>query len=93
MNPIKKFAAFEDRNYAASTRRVYVSAAKKALKLIGKTPEDCESYEELLELLHGIGQKKLPTSLRIASFLSFLDSKIPKKHENSRLRAHPGLGN
>ena len=83
MNPIKEFAAFEGKVYAATTRRVYLSAAKKALKIVGKTPENCGSYQELLaSLRENLPQKKLPKGLRIAPFLRFLDSKIPKKPEN-----------
>src|SRR5208282_1571113 len=79
MNPIKEFAAFQGKTYAATTRRVYLNAAKKALKIAGKTPENCGSYEELLALLReNRSQKKFPKTLRIAPFLSFLDSKIPK---------------
>ena len=48
MNPIQEFSAFEGKKYAAATRRVYLSAAKKVLKIVGKAPEDCKSYEELL---------------------------------------------
>jgi hypothetical protein len=82
MNPIKEFAAFQGRAYAATTRRVYLSAAKKALQIVGKTPENCESYGELLALLReNKAQKKLPKSLRISPFLSFLESKIPKARE------------
>src|SRR5260370_26215609 len=82
MNPIKEFAAFEGKVYAATTRRVYLSAAKKALKIAGQTPENCGSYEELLaSLRESLAQKKLPKALRIAPFLDFLDSKIPKKPE------------
>jgi hypothetical protein len=83
MNPIKEFAAFEGKDYAATTRRVYLSAAKKALKIVGKTPENCESYQELLALLReNLAQQKLPKALRIGPLLSFLDSKIPKKPED-----------
>jgi hypothetical protein len=83
MNPIKEFAAFEGKVYAATTRRVYLSAAKKALKIVGKTPENCGSYQELLaSLRENLPQKKLLKGLRIAPFLRFLDSKIPKKPEN-----------
>jgi hypothetical protein len=83
MNPIKEFTAFEGKVYAATTRRVYLGAAKKALKIIGKTPGNCGSYEELLaSLRENVAQKRLPKALRIASFLSFLDSKIPKKPED-----------
>jgi hypothetical protein len=48
MNPIEEFAAFEGKLYSATTRRVYLSAAKMALKIVGKTAENCGSYEELL---------------------------------------------
>src|SRR5260370_12376547 len=83
MNPIKEFAAFEGKVYAATTRRVYLSAAKRALKIVGKTRENCGSYEELLaSLRENLAQEKLPKALRIAPFLDFLDSKIPKKPEN-----------
>src|SRR5271166_3141633 len=83
MNPIKEFAAFEGKVYAETTRRVYLSAAKKALKIVGKTPENCGSYEELLaSLRENLAQKRLPKALRIAPLLSFLDSKIPKKPED-----------
>src|SRR5260370_5690166 len=79
MNPINDFAAFEGKIYAATTRRVYLSAAKKAVRIVGKTPEDCESYEELLALLgQNLAEKKLPKAVRITPFLRFLDSKIPK---------------
>lgn len=82
MNPIKEFAVFEGKEYAATTRRVYLAAAKKALKILGKTPEDCGSYEELLAFLsENLAERKLPKALRIAPFLSFLDSKIPKTPE------------
>ena len=83
MNPIEEFAAFEGKVYAATTRRVYLSAAKKAFKIIGKTPENCGSYQELLaSLRENLAQKKLPKALRIGPLLSFLDSKIPKKPED-----------
>jgi hypothetical protein len=82
MNPIREFAAFEGKTYAATTRRVYLSAAKKALKILGKTPETCGSYEELLALVReSRAQKRFPKRLRIAPFVSFLDSKIPKEPE------------
>ena len=80
---MKEFAAFEGKVYAATTRRVYLSAAKKALEIVGKTAENSGSYEELLALLReNLAQKKLPKALRIALFLSFLASKIPKKPED-----------
>src|SRR5271169_3913143 len=83
MNPIKEFAAFEGKAYAATTKRVYLSAARNALKIVGQTPDTCGSYEELLALLReNLPQQNLPKGLRIAPFLRFLDSKIPKKPEN-----------
>jgi hypothetical protein len=83
MNPIQEFAALKGKAFASSTWRVYLSAAKKALKCVGKTPKDCGSYEDLIALLREHRkQKKLPEALRIAPFLGFLDSKIPKEEEN-----------
>jgi hypothetical protein len=83
MNPIQEFAALKGKAFASSTWRVYLSAAKKALKCVGKTPENCGSYEDLIALLREHRkQKKLPKALRIAPFLGFLDSKIPKEEEN-----------
>ena len=79
MNPLKEFAAFEGKVYAATTKRVYLSSAKKALKILEKPPENCGSYEELLALLRAnVAQNKLPKALRIAPFLNFLESKMPK---------------
>jgi hypothetical protein len=83
MNPFKEFAAFEGKAYAATTKRVYLSAASNALEIVGKTAENCGSYEELLaSLRENLSQKKLLKGLRIAPFLRFLDSKIPRKPEN-----------
>jgi hypothetical protein len=83
MNPVKEFAAFEGKTYAASTRRVYRSAVKKALKIVGKAPDECESYEELLALFQeNWAQKRFPKGLRLAPFLRFLESKLPKKPED-----------
>jgi hypothetical protein len=83
MSPIEEFAAFEGKLYAATTRRVYLTAAKMALKIVGKTAENCGSYEELLALLReNLPQTNLPKALRITPFLRFLDSKIPKEPEN-----------
>ena len=79
MNPFKEFAAFEGKVYAATTKRVYLSSAKRALEILGKPPENCGSYEELLALLRAnVAQNKLPKALRIAPFLNFLESKMPK---------------
>jgi len=83
MNLVKEFGAFQGKTYAATTRRVYLSAAKKALKIIGKTPDNCGSCEELRALLReNLGQKKFQKGLRLAPFLRFLDSKIPKKPQD-----------
>lgn len=83
MNPIKEFAVFDGKEYAPSTRRVYVSAAKKALKIAGKSAENSGSYEELLALLReNLVEKKFPKALKIAPFLSFLRSKIPKDSDD-----------
>ena len=80
-----EFAAFEGKAYAATTKRVYLSAARNALKIVGQTPDNCGSYEELLaSLRENLPQKNLRKGLRIAPFLRFLDSKIPKKPENIR---------
>ena len=59
MNPIKEFAGFEGKSYAESTRRVYRSAIKKALKIAEKPLDEYESYEELLALFReNLAQKK-----------------------------------
>jgi len=39
MNPFKEFADFEGKAYAATTKRVYLSAARNALKIVGQTPD------------------------------------------------------
>jgi hypothetical protein len=78
MDPIEEFAAFEGKAYSASTRRVYLSAAKKALKLLGIAGDKCGSYEELSCLLReALANETLPKTLRIGAFLSFLQSKNP----------------
>ena len=79
MSPFEEFAAFQGKAYSASSRRVYLSAAKKALRILGKTPDNCGSYEELFDLLRDeLSHKKIPNSLRIAPFLDFLKSKTPE---------------
>jgi len=79
MNPVNEFASFEGKSYAASTRRVYQGAVKKALKIAGIALDECGSYEELLALFReNIAQKKFPKALRLGPFLSFLESKLPK---------------
>ena len=95
MNPFKEFAAFEGKVYAATTKRVYLSAAKKALKIVDKTPEECGSYEERLALLReNLTQKKVAKSVANCSAFELFGFKNPQKcREYSGLRPHPGLGN
>jgi hypothetical protein len=79
MDAIKEFGAFEGKAYSASTRRVYLSAAKKALKLLGIVQDKCKSYAEVLCLLReALAGETLPKTLRIGAFLSFLESKNPR---------------
>jgi hypothetical protein len=83
VNPLKEFAAFDGKLYAASTRRVYLSAVKRALKIAGIADDDCESHGDLLAiLLEAQKKQKLPRSLKIGPFLAFLDSRIPKDPNN-----------
>ena len=78
MDPIKEFGAFEGKAYSASTRRVYLSAAKKALKALGIVGDQWGSYEQLSCLLReALADRTLPKTLRIGAFLSFLESKNP----------------
>jgi hypothetical protein len=82
MNPITEFALFEGKTYAESTRRVYRSAVTKALKIAGRSPDDCGSYEELLTLFReNLAQESFPKALRVGPFLRFLESKLSKKPE------------
>lgn len=79
MSLVEEFSLFL-RIYACapSTRRVYLCAVRKALGIVGKTPEDCGSYEELRALLReNLAQKRVPRGLRIAPFMGFLDLNIP----------------
>jgi hypothetical protein len=79
MNPIQEFAGFNGKAYAAATRRVYLAAAKKALKLLGQDLAEAVSHEELRDLIReNLAQKRLPKSLKIGPFLAFLESKIPQ---------------
>lgn len=79
MNPLEEFAAFEGKQYATSTRRLYLCAARKAFQIAGKAPEKCGSYDEVRTLLNeSLAQNKFPKKLRIAPLLRFLDSKIPQ---------------
>ena len=84
MNPVEEFVAFMDgKTYAPSTRRVYLAAVNRALQIAGKTPESCGPHGELLVLLReNLAQRRLPKALRIAPFLNFLESQIPKKPED-----------
>jgi len=48
------------------------------MKLLAQAPDKCDSYEELLGLLcDGVANERIPKTLRIAPFLSFLKSKVP----------------
>ena len=76
MDPIKEFGAFEGKAYSASTRRVYLSAAKKALKALGIVGDQWGSYEQLSCLLRqALADRTLSKTLRIDAFLSFLGRK------------------
>jgi hypothetical protein len=76
MSVIEEFGAFHGMTYSASTRRVYLSAAKKALQILGETPGYCGSYEELLSSLRSrISDKRSLKEVRIAPFLRFLESR------------------
>jgi hypothetical protein len=62
--------------FASPTRRLYVSAMRKALALVAEKAPDCESCERLLSVLRSERQeKRLPKGLRITPFLRFLESK------------------
>jgi hypothetical protein len=79
MDPIREFAQFQGKKYAPSTRRLYVAAVKKALKRLGKKPEDYGSCEVMLaEFREKIASGELAKSLRLTPFLKFLESRIPK---------------
>ena len=78
MNPIQEFASLKGKQFAPSTWRVYLSAAKKALKIVGKTPEDCGSYEELLALLReNLAAKKVAKSAADCSVFEVFGLKNP----------------
>ena len=57
MNPIEEFAAFESTQFAAQYHASVPECRQKALKCIGKTPEDCGPYEEILAHFANIGGK------------------------------------
>src|SRR5260370_33038436 len=78
MNPFKEFAAFEGKAYAATTKRVYLSAARNALKMVGQTPDTCGSYEELLAVLREkFAAKKFAKSVADCSVLEVSGFKNP----------------
>jgi hypothetical protein len=82
MNPVKEFAAFEGKSYAESTRRVYRSAVKKALKIAEKHPTSANLTKNSWRYFReNLAEQKFPQALRLAPFLSFLESKLPKKPE------------
>jgi hypothetical protein len=75
VNLVRDFAAFKGKEYASSSRRVYVAAAKKALKILGDTARQCTSGDDLLALLaerRAMGE--IPPTLRLTPFLEFVQS-------------------
>jgi hypothetical protein len=78
MNAPDEFAALCLSRFNTSTQRVYVSAMKKALRIINKKPSECHSYDELLSLLKTQqAASKVFKGLRLRPFLRFLESRIP----------------
>jgi hypothetical protein len=77
MDAIQEFSLFRGQDRALSTQRVYIIAARKALKLIGNRAKTYSSYQELFFLLMEFRQKSGLQGLRIGPFLRFLSSKIP----------------
>ena len=76
MNLIKDFTKFDGKRYAASSRRVYVAEAKKALKILGVAARQCNTCDELLVFLAEKRTKgEIPSALRIAPFLHFVQSR------------------
>ena len=56
-----------------------MSAAKKAVNIQGRTPDNCGSHEELFSSWREILlREKIPKGLRIAPFLGFLKPKNPE---------------
>jgi hypothetical protein len=77
---LREFSEFKDKRYSASSRRVYVSAAKKALRTLGEPARQCQSCEEILILLTERKEKGvIPRSLRLNPFLEFVRSKTRTK--------------
>jgi hypothetical protein len=73
---LREFSEFKDKRYSASSRRVYLSAAKKALRILGEPARQCQSCEELLSLLTERKEKgEISGSLRLNPFLVFVRSK------------------
>ena len=76
LNLLSEFANFEGERYSASSRRVYLSAAKKALRILGRAARQCSSCDELLALLKDRrADGEIPGSLRLTPFLAFVGSK------------------
>jgi hypothetical protein len=76
LNLIREFAKFDGKRYAASSQRVYLAAAKRALKALGPPAHQCHSCDELLALLTEKRTKgEIPKALRLAPFLDFVQSK------------------
>jgi hypothetical protein len=76
VNLIRDFAKFNGKRYAASSRRVYVAAAKKALKILSVAARQCNTCDDLLALLAEKRNKgEIPIALRLAPFLDFVLSR------------------
>jgi hypothetical protein len=80
MDIIKEFIAFLGaKDYAPSTRRVYIAAAKRALRSVGEKAEKWQSPEKFLSTLQeNMARESFPSRLRIAPFLAFIISKTPQ---------------
>ena len=74
MNPIKEFAAFEGKSYAESTRRVYRSAIKKALKDCRKTTRRVRILRRTPGAISGkLSPIKVPESATIGSVFELFE--------------------
>src|ERR1700742_1682291 len=86
---LREFSKFKDKRCSASSRRVYIRAAKKTLKILGEPARKCQSCEELLSLLTERKQKReISGSLRLNPFLVFVRSRTrTNAHEDADLDA------
>jgi hypothetical protein len=79
IDTLKEFAGFlAAKNYATSTRRVYIAAAKRALRSVREEVAKYQSPEELLSTLRENMARESFPGLRIAPFLGFINSKTPQ---------------